>query len=93
MLWKKLTPFFHIKQKNRETLKSFAQRFNKEKFNIPRCNDAIAVKAFRKGLTQETPLYDSLTMKTPIAIIEVLKRTNQYIKLEEDKLEDKKERL
>lgn len=84
---------FHIKQKKGESLKSFAQSFNREKINILRCNEVVAIEAFRKGFTQESPLYDSFMMKTLTMMIGVLERTNPYIKLEENKYEVKKERL
>lgn len=41
---------------------------------------------------RENPLYDSLTMKTPLTMIEALEWTNESIKLEEDKREDQKEK-
>lgn len=75
---------FNVKQRKGEAPKSYTQIFNKAKINIAGFNESVAVEAYNRN--------DSLTMRTPSTMIEVLERTNEYIKWEKDKWEDRKEK-
>lgn len=83
---------FTIKQRKGETLKAFAQKFNKEKI-IANCNKSIVMEAFIKGLFLENLLYNSPTMKTLSIMIDATERANEFIKLEEGKQEERREKI
>lgn len=48
------------------------------------CHDSMVVKVFRKDLINGTLFYDSLTMRTPKKMVDVLSRAYVFVKLEDD---------
>ncbi|XP_038685725.1 uncharacterized protein LOC119985507 [Tripterygium wilfordii] len=52
---------YRLWQKQGESLRSFLTRFNKEKLEIPRCLDEIAINAFCMALIPGSKLYGKLT--------------------------------
>ncbi|XP_074296985.1 uncharacterized protein LOC141627652 [Silene latifolia] len=68
-----------------ETLRTFLNRFNKEKVSIPRCDVGTAVEAFRQGVLPHSDLYGELTKYPCHTFEDVQAKTLAYIRLEEDK--------
>ena len=83
-LEKQSDDLYTITQKHGENLRTYVGRFNREKVQIPHCNQATAIYAFRKGLRFDSDLYKELT-KYPCRIMEdVLAKAWAQIKWEED---------
>ena len=67
-----------------EPLRSYLGRFNKEKIEIPRCDVATAVEAFRHGLIRDSDLYKELTRHPCSSFEDVQAKALAQIRLEED---------
>ncbi|KAK2660311.1 hypothetical protein Ddye_006844 [Dipteronia dyeriana] len=81
---KQLDDLFTITQRSNENLKEYVRRFNRENMQIPNCNQATVISAFRKGLRFNSDLYKKLT-KYPCKMMEdVLNKAWAQLKWEED---------
>ncbi|XP_074356452.1 uncharacterized protein LOC141696168 [Apium graveolens] len=60
---------YKIVQRNREPLRDYLMRFNREKVTITNCDIPIAIEAFIRGLEQESPLYEEM-MKYPCRMMD-----------------------
>ncbi|XP_074298694.1 uncharacterized protein LOC141629617 [Silene latifolia] len=59
---KQTSDLYRIVQGFEESTRDYLNRFNKEKVEIPRCDIATAIQAFRRGLHQDSDLYKYVTM-------------------------------
>lgn len=80
---------FYVVQCRDETLRSYTRRFNKEMLEVTNCHDSMAIQAFINGLINGTQFYDSLAIKTPMKMVDVLSRASEFMKLEDDQRNDK----
>lgn len=76
--------FFFVVQHMDETLRFYTQCFNKEMLEVTDCHDSVVVQAFRKCLINGISFYDSLTIRIPTKIVDVLHRAFEFVKLEND---------
>lgn len=83
---------FTITKQKGESLENFTQDLIRENIGIVNYNESIAVKAFRKGLVRENPLYDSLTQKAPKTMTEAISQASKYINLERNKKHTRNEK-
>lgn len=83
---------FTVIQKKDESLKSYTQRFMREKIRVPNCNESFDVKALHKGMIKSQPLYDHLMIENPTSMSKVLCQANKFMKLEDDKQQGQKEK-
>ncbi|KAK0575845.1 hypothetical protein LWI29_008097 [Acer saccharum] len=67
-----------------ENLRAYVGRFNREKVQIPHCNQATAIYAFRKGFRFDSNLYKELTKYPCRSMEDVLAKAWAQIKWEED---------
>ena len=74
----------YISQRQGENLRMYVRRFNREKVQIPHCNQATAIYAFRKGLRFDSDLYKELTKYPCRTMEDVLAKAWAQIKWEED---------
>ena len=75
---------YTISQRQGENLRAYVGRFNREKVQIPHCNQATAIYAFRKGLRFDSDLYKELTKYPCRTMEDVLAKAWAQIKWEED---------
>ncbi|KAK0595541.1 hypothetical protein LWI29_007683 [Acer saccharum] len=75
---------YTITQRTGENLRAYVGRFNREKVQIPHCNQATAIYAFRKGLKFDSDLYKELTKYPCRTMEDVLVKAWAQIKWEED---------
>ncbi|KAK0571684.1 hypothetical protein LWI29_019923 [Acer saccharum] len=75
---------YTITQRTGENLRAYVGRFNREKVQIPHCNQATAIYAFRKGLRFDSDLYKELTKYPCRTMEDVLAKAWAQIKWEED---------
>ena len=75
---------YTITQRQGENLRAYVGRFNREKVQIPHCNQATAIYAFRKGLRYDSDLYKELTKYPCRTMEDVLAKAWAQIKWEED---------
>ncbi|KAK0580870.1 hypothetical protein LWI29_007278 [Acer saccharum] len=75
---------YTITQRTGENLRAYVGRFNREKVQIPYCNQATAIYAFRKGLRFDSDLYKELTKYPCRTMEDVLAKAWAQIKWEED---------
>ena len=71
-----------IKQWEKETLRSYITRFNKEAFSIDEANDKILVAAFTNGLRNGKFLF-SLYKNDPKTMLDVLYKATKYMNAED----------
>ncbi|GAA0175949.1 hypothetical protein LIER_29031 [Lithospermum erythrorhizon] len=74
-----------IRQKPRETLRSYATRFEEVAINIPTVNEKVTMISLFHGL-RYGPLKEKLLLEPPTTTNELSKLVIQYIKLEKVKL-------
>lgn len=67
-----LNHLFYVIQCREETLRSYTQHFNNEMLEVTNCHESMAIQALRSGQVNGTPFYDSLTMRTPMKMVDVL---------------------
>ncbi|KAK0591839.1 hypothetical protein LWI29_009079 [Acer saccharum] len=75
---------YTITQRTGKNLRAYVGRFNREKVQIPHCNQATAIYAFRKGLRFDSDLYKELTKYPCRTMEDVLAKAWAQIKWEED---------
>jgi len=83
-LEKQSDDLYTITQKCDENLRAYVGRFNKEKVQIPHCNQSTAISAFRRGLRFDSDLYKELTKYPCKTMEDVLAKAWAQIKWEED---------
>ena len=71
-----------IKQREKETLRSYITRFTKEAFSIDEVDDKILVAAFTKGLRKGKFLF-SLYKNDPKTMLDVLYKATKYMNTED----------
>ncbi|CAH9140628.1 unnamed protein product, partial [Cuscuta epithymum] len=60
-LEKQTSDLYRVVQRRNEPLRDYLHRFNKEKVSIPRCHIPTTIEAFRRGLLEDSELYQELT--------------------------------
>ncbi|KAK1584002.1 hypothetical protein Q3G72_029020 [Acer saccharum] len=59
---------YTITQRTGENLRAYVGRFNREKVQIPHCNQATAIYAFRKGLRSSGKRMRRISLEKPMAV-------------------------
>ncbi|XP_075636866.1 uncharacterized protein LOC142609126 [Castanea sativa] len=72
-----------------ETLRNYASRYWELYNEIGRGNEKIAASTFRMGLPEESGLKESLTLKPPEDMRQLMRRIEEYKRLEDDRLQSK----
>ncbi|KAF5932558.1 hypothetical protein HYC85_028729 [Camellia sinensis] len=69
-----------------ETLRAYSHY--RECFNLidDACNDSMAITAFKMGLHPDSPLRSSLTRRPPKTVWALMKKVEEYCKVEDDAL-------
>ena len=75
-----------IKMGAGETLRSYANRYWELYNEIGGGNEKIAVSTFRMGLPEDSDLRESLTRKPPEDMRQLMRRIEEYKRLEDDQL-------
>lgn len=81
---------YRITKKFYEYLIYYHRMFGREALNIHRLEVVTVVEAFKMGLEIESPFYEDLVMTTCMKLNEVRNMALRFIRLEEDKLMQKK---
>ena len=81
---KKTKDLFWITKRRNECLKDYVQRFNVEKIQIPKWNDAITIEAFQKGLEPKPMLCYELITKEPLWMEDVMESARGEAIFEEE---------
>ncbi|XP_030940878.1 uncharacterized protein LOC115965716 [Quercus lobata] len=77
------------KMKFGETLHSYASRYWELYNEIGGGNEKIAASTFRMGLPEDSELRESLTRKPPKDMRQLMRRIEEYKRLEDDRLQSK----
>ncbi|XP_074347615.1 uncharacterized protein LOC141686481 [Apium graveolens] len=85
---KSTSDLYKIVQHLREPLRDYLTRFNREKVTITNCDVPTTIKALRRGLERESPLYGKLTKYPCRTMDDVQAKTMAQVRLEEEKRED-----
>lgn len=72
-----------------ETLRGYASRYWELYNEIGEGNEKIAASTFRMGLPEDSELRESLTKKLPEDIRQLMRRIEEYKRLEDDRLQSK----
>ncbi|XP_075649968.1 uncharacterized protein LOC142620488 [Castanea sativa] len=72
-----------------ETLRNYASRYWELYNEIGGGNEKIAASTFRMGLPEEFGLRESLTLKPPEDMRQLMRRIEEYKRLEDDRLQSK----
>ncbi|XP_075661518.1 uncharacterized protein LOC142631271 [Castanea sativa] len=72
-----------------ETIYNYASRYWELYNEIGGSNEKIAASTFRMGLTEESGLRESLTLKPPKDMRQLMRRIEEYKLLEDDRLQSK----
>ncbi|XP_030935309.1 uncharacterized protein LOC115960515 [Quercus lobata] len=72
-----------------ETLRSYASRYWELYNEISGDNERVAASTFRMGLPEDSRLRESLTKKTPEGMRQLMRRIEEYKRLEDDRLQSK----
>ncbi|CAH9075632.1 unnamed protein product [Cuscuta epithymum] len=83
-LEKQTSDLYRVVQRRNESLRDYLHRFNKEKVSIPRCHMSTTFEAFRKGLLEDSELYQELTKYPSRSFEDVQAKALAFIRLEED---------
>ena len=75
-----------IKMGVSETLRSYASRYWELYNEIGGGNERIAASTFRMGLPKNSELRDSLTKRPPKNMRQLMRRIEEYKRLEDDRL-------
>ena len=78
-----------MKIRVRETLRSYASRYWELYNEIGGGNEKIAASTFRMGLPEDSGLQESLTKKPPEGMRQLMRRIEEYKRLEDDWLQSK----
>ena len=72
-----------------ETLRSYASRYWELYNEIGGGNEKIAARIFRMGLPKDSELRESLTKRPPKDMRQLIRRIEEYKRLEDDLLQNK----
>ena len=75
-----------MKMRVRETLRSYASRYWELYNEIGGGNEKIAVSTFRMGFLEDSELHESLTRKPFEDMRQLMRRIEEYKRLEDDRL-------
>ena len=78
-----------MKTRARETLRSYASQYWELYNEIGGDNERVATSTFRMGLPKDSGLRESLTKKQPEAMWQLMRRIEEYKRLEDDRLQSK----
>ena len=78
-----------MKMKVGETLRSYANRYWELYNEIDRGNEKIAANTFRMGLPKDSEVWESLTKRPPEDMRQLMRRIEEYKRLEDDRLRSK----
>ena len=78
-----------MKMRVGETLRSYASRYWELYNEIGGGNEKIAASTFRMGLPEDSELRESLTRKPPEDMRQLIRRVEEYKRLEDDRLQSK----
>jgi len=78
-----------IKMRVDETLRSYASRYWELYNEIGWGNEKIAASTFRIGLPEDSELQESLTKRPPEDMRQLMRRIEEYKRLEDDWLQSK----
>ncbi|XP_075636796.1 uncharacterized protein LOC142609039 [Castanea sativa] len=78
-----------MKMGARETIRNYASRYWELYNEIGGGNEKIAASTFRMGLPEESGLKESLTLKPPEDMRQLMRRIEEYKRLEDDRLQSK----
>nr|XP_023894714.1 uncharacterized protein LOC112006640 [Quercus suber] len=78
-----------MKMRVGETLRNYASRYWELYNEIGGGNDKIAASTFRMGLPEDSGLRESLTKKPPEDMRQLMRRIEEYKRLEDDRLQNK----
>ena len=74
-----------MKMRAGETLRDYANRYWESYNEIGRGNEMVATSTFRLGLPKDSELRDSLTKRPPENIRQLMRRIEEYKRLEDDR--------
>ena len=78
-----------IKMRVDETLRSYASRYWKLYNEIGEGNEKIAASTFKMGLSEDSELRESLTKRPPKDMRQLMRRIEEYKRLEDNQLQNK----
>ena len=78
-----------MKIRARKTLLSYANKYWESYNEIRGDNEKVAGSTFRLGLPQDSELRDSLTMRPPERMHQLMRRIEEYKRLEDDRQQSK----
>ena len=78
-----------LKMRVGETLWSYTSRYWELYNEIGGRNDKIAANTFRMGLPEDSELRESLTKRPPEDMRQLMRRIEEYKRLEDDRLQNK----
>ena len=78
-----------MKMKVGETLRSYANRYWELYNEIDRGNEKIVANTFRMGLPKDSEVWESLTKRPPKDMRQLMRRIEEYKRLEDDRLRSK----
>ncbi|XP_050291414.1 uncharacterized protein LOC126732539 [Quercus robur] len=78
-----------IKMRVGETLRSYASRYWELYNKIGGRNEKIAANTFKMGLPEDSKLWESLTKRLPEDMRQLMRRIEEYKRLEDDRLQNK----
>lgn len=78
---KKMSSLSHIKERPRESLKMYLERYTNEFNQIE--NDEMAASMFKDGLARDHELYEKLTRKPARSMAEVILKVEGCVRVEE----------
>ena len=78
-----------IKMRVRETLQSYASRYWELYNEIGEGNEKIMASIFRMGLPEDSELRESLTKRPPKDMRQLMRRIEEYKRLEDDRLQNR----
>ncbi|XP_023880743.1 uncharacterized protein LOC111993117 [Quercus suber] len=79
----------YMKMRAGETLRDYASRYWELYNEIGGGNEKIAASTFRMGLPEESGLRESLTKKPPEDMRQLMRRIEEYKRLEDDRIQSK----
>lgn len=74
-----------MKMGARETLRSYANHYWELYNEINGGNKKVAASTFRLGLSQDSELRDSMTLRPPKNMHQLMRRIEEYKRLEDDR--------
>ena len=78
-----------MKMRVEEILRSYASQYWELYNEIGGSNEKIVARTFRMGLPEDSELWESLTRKPPEDMRQLMRRVEEYKRLEDDRLQSK----